>query len=285
MPFSTFNNNSTQERPNVTTYSPISLANPESRIQASRLTISYFNKMLQLKIAPRMPATPNEQYPTYAKDGAVSVFLSYSQAMMLHDGLQELFFSPNKNKHNNICLETKNGLLMISNGIEMGSETPIVKIMYTTQNNTAPQEIIYQTKNNYELPCDYSEGKYSTIKYPNLEIRILMSVFEQYYKSASYAVAQSIRDCAAFENNRRGELIKSIAQKVGVDLRAFTQSNGSNNTYNSYSFLQQPDNSATPMTEYSSSQTTTNIPKGYQSDTIDDVVKSSLEAMTDISNF
>ena len=284
MAFQTFNNNVAQDRPNVTTYTPISLANPESKIQASRLTINYFNKMLQLKISPRMPASPNEMFPTYAKDGAVSVFLSYTQAKMLCDGIRDVFLGPNKEKHNNICLETKNGLLVISNGIEVGSSSPIVKILYTTQNNSSPQEIIYQTKNNYELPCDYSEGKYSTIKYPNMEIEVLAMIFEQYYMSASYAIAASVRDANLYETTKRNDLIKAVAQKVGVDLRAFSPNNGTSNNYSSYSFLQSSqDNYNTPVTEYSSAQTTTNIPKAYQSETFDDVVRSSIEAMADIS--
>ena len=75
MSFNTYNNNDRQ--PVNITYSPVSFSNPEVE-NASRLNISYFNKLLQVSIQKRNGTKNN--YATYDTEHQSTIFLSITKA-------------------------------------------------------------------------------------------------------------------------------------------------------------------------------------------------------------
>ena len=274
----TYDNNN--DRPTVTTYTPISFANPDSALMASRLSISYFNRMMAINISPRNPATPNETYPTYNREGSIQVFLSYSQAKFLHDGFKDIIHG--NSKHHSVCIETKNGMFMLNDGIDKGTD-PYAAIYYMNKGSSNQSIIYYQFKRNYELPCDYSENKYDVIKFPDHEIDTLLMVFESYYNAASYAIAATVAESGMYRQKFVSDSLKSIAGKVGAQVYT-----GKSNSSNSgYSFL----NNAT-QNSYDSNSTssgfdpTTALTGGTdgvasKAPTFDDVISSSMSSFDD----
>ena len=263
MAFNTYNNN--QDKPYSNVFTPISFANPDSTLQQTRLSISYFNKVMQLAIAPK-DATPNNNgYPTFNNTAAIKVYISYYQAKMLCEEMKLMFHS-GKADMNNVCLETKNGLLKISNGKEYNSPTPVVAIMYMATGGTVISEALYQCKPTYEIPYNYKDGSYSTHKYPSLEIDTLIMVFEEYYKAASYAIASSISESSMYHNKSVTDTIRSIAGKVGANNGSASYSKAPNQgSYNNHSFLNS--NNTNNINEFDS-----NVPKEYQQSSFDDIV-------------
>lgn len=209
----TYDNN--ENRPSVTTYTPLSFANPDSTLYASRLSISYFNRMMAISISPRNPVSPNESFPTYNKEGAIQIFITYTQAKLLHDGFIDIIHG--KSKHHNVCVETKNGLLMLNDGVDKGTD-PYIAIHYVNKNSNTQSVTYYQFKRNYELPCDYVENKYDVIKFPDHEIDTFLMVLESYYNAASYAIAASVAESGMYRQRFINEALKSIAGRVGASL-------------------------------------------------------------------
>lgn len=265
MAFESNNNTSKDQRPVSNVFSSINLANADSSLQATKLTIGYFNRLMQISIAPRNPASPGEEYPTFNNQSAVKVYISYSQAKMLHDAMVDMFQNPKTDKKN-ICVETKHGLFKISNGEEFGSNSPCVSIMYVDGALGKTVEAIYQMKNNYEVAYNYENGKFSTQKFPNLEVDILMVAFREYFNSANYAVASSIHEASMYRENYAQNILKSIANKVGA-VQENTRTNSAPNSFSNHTFLstpvEQPDDykQNSPSTE-----------NQYQMSTFDDIV-------------
>lgn len=269
-----YDNNS--NRPTVSVYTPISFTNPDSPLSQSRLSINYFNRMMQITIAPRIPPAPNEAYPSYNKDGAVTIFITYTQAKLLHDGFADILSG--KSSHHNVCTETKNGLFILSDGVDKGTD-PYAAIFYVGKGSGAKSVIYYYFKRNYELPCDYSENKYDTIKFPDFEVSTLLMVLESYYNAASYAIAATVAESNMYRQKFTSDALKSIAGKVGAALPNAGGSNGGG-----YSFLNNSQSSSSPVGfDPTTALTggTGGVAKADSVPTFDDMINSSMSTFDD----
>ena len=105
MPIKTYNNNDKQ--PTTTTFSSVAFSNPESKIMASRFSITYFNKLMKISIALRNNAGSNDQYATYDNDNQISVYVSSMKAEILRRMIYRL---QTEDDIHNVCIELKNGI-------------------------------------------------------------------------------------------------------------------------------------------------------------------------------
>ena len=231
MAFNTNNNN--QNQITNTTYTPISFANSESTIDATRFNISYFNKLMKISIAKRNNVGSADAYATYDNDNAVSVYVSYTKAKILHDLMVEM--KDNK-KMNNVCIELNSGLFKVSNGMEFGVNSPCFSISLGDQAGNIT-ETVYQTKADYyQGAYNFKDGKFSTKSFENMEYDIFLMVLEQYYIASSYAIAATVMEASMYKRNTQYSLIRAIADKIGVQTATGGGNNNSRN-YNSMTFL------------------------------------------------
>ena len=241
MAFGIYNNNQQNDRPNVNIYTPISFSNPASKVMDTRLTISYFNRVMCISIATRNNLGSND-YPTYDNDNQITVYVSYHKAKILHDAIVSMINGADKN---NVCIELKNGLLKVSNGVEYGSTMPCISISYADKNGNI-NEIVYETKaTGYEAAYNYSDGSYSTMAFPKFEIETIQMVLEQYYIASAYAIAATVREAGMYRDKFITDSLKAIAEKVGASkggnanktsfLNAANTSNGNNAQHQSQS--------------------------------------------------
>ena len=261
MAFGIYNNNSNQDRPSVNIYTPISFSNPASKVMDTRLTISYFNRVMCISIATRNNPGSND-YPTYDNDNQITVYVSYHKAKILHDAIVNMINGTDKN---NVCIELKNGLLKVSNGVEYGTTMPCISISYADKSGNI-NEIVYETKaTGYEAAYNYSDGSYSTMAFPKFEIETIQMVLEQYYIASSYAVAATVREAGMYRDKFITDSIKAIAEKVGA-------SRGGNT--NKTSFLNAAANATNVNNAQHQSQSggfNGEVPKDYEQSTFADI--------------
>ena len=212
----TYNNNQQQQQLNNTTYSGITFANPNSKIMQSRLSISYFNKMMVISIALRNNAdSSNDAYATYDNDGKVSIYLSFSRAKVLSNLIKDMMASDDRDKDFNVCIETNTGLLKVSNGKEFGSTNYCISIS-TADESGKVIETIYETKPDYTGAYNYSKGNYESKMYPDMEIETLLMVLDQYYLASSYAIAATCMEASMYKREATNNMIKKVGEAVGV---------------------------------------------------------------------
>lgn len=232
MAFKNYNNNNPNggnNGPTNNTYTPISFSNPESKVDQTKFSISYFNKLMKISIAKKMQGSKSGDFAQYDNDNALSVFVSFSKAKILLDLLQRKFV-PEKDVHN-VCIELKHGLLKVSDGVEFGSTMPCFSISAADANGNIT-EAIYQCKENYYTGAyNYSNGKYSTESFDNLELESFIMVLEEYYRASSYAIAATVMEASMYKREGQYNLIKAIADKVGA------QTGGGSGGFNSKTFL------------------------------------------------
>jgi len=265
MAFNSYNQNNNDKRPTVNTYTPISFTNQDSKIMDTRLSISYFNKLMCITIAARTNAGSSD-FATYDTDNPVSIYISYSKAKILHDAILNMLSKPNE--IHNVCVELKNGLLKISDGVEYGSSNPCIAILYA-KDNAGVNEIIYETKSDmYYAAYNYDNEQYSSMPFPKFEIETFAMILEQYYIASSYAYAAMNREANMYASKFTSDILKGIAGKVGYQ---YSSSSGSGN-FNNKSFLSGNNSSSSSKPQFNG-----DVPTEYQQSTFSDIANSLLD--------
>lgn len=255
---STYNSNDKQLT--NTTYSGASFSNPDSKVFPSRLSISYFNKVMKLTIAPKVENQGNNGYASYDAEHQTYVYISATKAKMLCDLID--YMKGNKDTVHNVCIELKQGLLMISDGSELGIETPCISIRSADESGNV-KTVTYETKTGYHKGAynyNVSDNTYENYVFDEIELDVLYIALKEYVKASSYAVAASVMEASMFRNDRVQKTISSIASKVGAS------SGSGNKTYNSRTFLS-GDSDNTPSNTSGNNM----IPKEYEASTFDDI--------------
>lgn len=254
------NYNNNDRAPTVSVYSNVTFSNPESKIMASRFSISYFNKLMKISIALRNNAGSNDAYATYDTDNQISVYVSNIKAKMLEQMIIKMNSDPSIH---NVCIELKNGLLKISDGSEYGVNNPCISISYADESGNV-NEVVYESKGSYHTAAyNYNDGKYSTETFATIELDTIAMALEEYYIASSYAVAASVIEANMYRRDAQYNLIKAIADKVGAQ-----QASNSNKQYNNKTFLANNNNSG------SNSSGLNGVPAGYETTSFDNIANS-----------
>ena len=259
MSFGRYNNNERQVT--NTTYSPIAFSNPESSICKSRLSISYFNKIMKISIALRNNENSNDSYATYDTENSKDVYVSSTKANILYNLLQEM--KTNKQVHN-VCIDLKNGLLLVSDGSDFKSKAPCISIL-------SRDEAGNQLCVTYETKIKYHKGAYNfnretedftDMYFDNIELDIFENALKSYVDASSYAIAATVMEASMYKRESLNNRINAIAEKVGVV-------NKNNNGGNSSSFL----NSGGSKNN-NSSKLNGEIPEEFEPSTFDNIANS-----------
>lgn len=252
MALKNYNNN--DKGPMVSTYSNITFSNPESKIMASKFSISYLNKVMKITIALRNNTGSNDDYATYDSDNPAIIYLSNVKAELLRQMIIKMRSDPSIH---NVCAESKYGLLKISDGIEYGVQNPCISISFADEAGNVT-EVVYETKSHISA-YNYSNGEFSTETFNNIELDTIIMAFEEYYKASSYAIAASIAESSMYRREAQNNLIKAIAEKVGAHTSPSKQ-------YNNKTFLSTNNNKTS-----STSSGLTGVPAGYEVASFDSI--------------
>lgn len=254
MPQGYYNN----DKPITNVYTPMMFSNPNSRIQATRLSISYFNRMMCIKIAEKIPGNPGD-IPKWNNDSSIGIYLSARQAKLLHDAIKDML----ETGKNNVNIETRKGMIQVSNGAEYGSDTPCVVIFYNSDNN-GTGKAIYQMVGDDTVAYNFTEGNYSSMKFKNYEMETFLMVLEEYWRASSYAHVAAFRESMAYSEKTNKDVIFAIASKVGARVAGNQQGNAQSFLSNNQSNF----NSGSGSSEFNGA------PQGYDQSSFDDIVNS-----------
>lgn len=275
MPLNSYNNNN--KGPSVNVYTPMSFINPEKT--PGRFTISYFNRVMQFAITNVVVGNGPDGFPRFDNNNQAKVFISFRQAKILHDGI--LAMLAKDSTVNNVCIETKNGLLKVTNGVEYGYENYTISITYQDQNKNF-QESVYYFKGDKTLAYNYDKdsNSYDVMDFPKFELNTFLMILDEYYKASSYAVAASVREAGMYRDDGFYRTIHAIADKVGVP-----KESSNNQQYSSHTFLQNSaqynGNAAGSTSGNYNGDGMQGVPKGYEQSSFDDIVNSMNPAESD----
>lgn len=257
MAFNTYNNNKDMNKNTTTTYS-ISFANPDSKVDPTRLALSFFESNIKISIFPKIPnATPEQGM--FDKDNGISVYLNANKAKILASELSKFLNDPIKYNGSGVVVNT--GVITISNGAEYGVKNPVITIRRLNSDGAVESSFAYEFSENEANSSirGYLGDSYriSTEEYAHNDIVAIIDALEDFYHASNNAIAHSVSKQMSYGMSRMSTNISSIMNALGVSSSASGQKK-----YNNTSYFKQNGTNNNYENEYSG---------GYESGTIDDL--------------
>lgn len=220
------NDNNSRKYQTIQAFSQYKMSNTESKVDATVFTQSFWNHTLKLSISPMKPS--NDDTIAWDYDNGISIYLNHTKARMFSLEIQKFLAK----EATSVGVNSGNGCIIITNGAEYGVDHPIMtirKIDPETGETVASAAYDFKTKYHYAIR-NFEESNFSFDKfyYDTLELEQLVTLLEEYYKSMTCAIAYSVMEESKYNNTAQMNMVKSIAEKVGVELKS-----GGGNSYKS----------------------------------------------------
>lgn len=260
----TYNNN---ERKN---YSPsvssgYRFSNPESNIDKTSLSFTYWNKLLKVSIAPKKE-TDNDTI-SFDYENAGSVYLSHTKAFILYKEMINFLdlYEEGKSPTNAGVSTGSEGLIYICDGTEFSADGPCLVVRRIDENGNCTSTFVYEfRRNTHSSVLNYTEKtkSFETNSYELLEIEQIINLLKSYYEAMTMAIAYSVQETNKYDNSRINTKLKIIGEKLGVEFNSQRDNNRNRNSNTSYFNSAKSSNS---NNDYNGGSTS------YENGTLDDI--------------
>lgn len=230
MPLNEPNYNNKGEMPKRPTIgSPYVFTNTFSTVDPSRMTFSFWNRMLKITITP-MIGKNEAGIPSYDKDNAISAYFNHSKAYIMANEIRKFLIDPIN--YNSSGVISNDSLVTISNGEEFN--TPGVYLVIRKIDKATGKTLssyAYQFRTDfYNSVRNYDQNtlKFNTEfdEYSNLEIEQLLALLDSYVEAMTYAQAYAVVDSVDYNYNQMMDRIADICKALGVEPKPKKTYNG-----------------------------------------------------------
>lgn len=209
------------KRPTV--YSPYSFSNTFSTVDPSRMSFSFWNRMLKVTITP-MIGKNDAGVPTFDKDNAISAYFTHTKALIMAREIRKFLADPAT--YNSSGIISNETLVTISNGEEFnqpGIYLVVRKIDKETGNSLSSYAYHFNTEL-YNSVRNYKAADMSFItefdEYANIEIEQLLTLLDTYVESMTYAQAYSTIDAVDYNYNQMMNCLNEICKGLGIEMKS-----------------------------------------------------------------
>lgn len=253
----TYNNNEKKNySPTVT--SGYRFSNPDSNIDKTSLSFSYWNKLLKVSIAPKKETDGNTI--AFDHENAGSVYLSHTKALIFYKEIIKFLegYVNGTAPTNTGVSSGSEGLIYICDGKEFNSNSPCLVIRKIDSEGRCTSTYVYEFRKIHNSVVNYVEktANFDSVLYDLLEIEQFANLLKSYYESMTMAVAYSVQEANKYDLSRINTKLKVMGEKLGVE---FKSNNTSTRTSNSSYF------SSTRNSSYNAPSSS------YESGSLDDI--------------
>ena len=229
-----FNNtDNNKKKYSVNVYSAYTLSNSDSQIDSTRLSATFFNKMLKLTLDPKKEGSSVES-PEWDTKAGISVYLTHTKARMLYD---EICMFQKRKECNNAGVTSGSGLISISNGRELGIDaTCLIIRKLNGDSGEIESSYAYEFKKNYHYAIEnfnQENLEFDKVYHEDIEIEQFKTLLKTYYEAMSSALAYSMMDSLQYDNSRINTKLDSICEKLGIEYKGKQSNKSSNSVFNS----------------------------------------------------
>ena len=244
----TYNNNEKKKYDPVV-YSSYGMSNPESTVDPTQVSFSFWNNFLKLSIAPKIPNSENYDYKS-----EVAIHLHHINARILADEIRD--FKQDPTKHKTYGVKSGMGTIYITNGYEFGVEFPCLVIKKLSESGDVESSAAYEfnLEKHYAIRnYDEKAKTFDKVPYKDIEIDELITLLEEYCKAQTGAVAYSVVNNMKYDMSRINTKTELIAEKLGI---TFERKGGNKGGGTSF---------------FDNSNSSGGSPKGISKGTLDDI--------------
>lgn len=237
-------NNNDKKQYQQEVYSAYRMSNTTSNLDKTRLSFSYWNKLLKISISPLLGV--ENDIPKWDTNNTINVYINHSKAYLLHNAITRVLNGECRSE--GVVSNTK--YLIFSNGEEFGINGYCLIIADKDPNTGAiVSSIAYEFKTDYHYTVvNFSVNSNQEQKSydDRLEIYELMNLLETYFKSASGADSYFVYENAKYDNSRTQTKLNSICEKLGIEFSNKANTSTHNSLYNTNNTNTNYFTSATP---------------------------------------
>lgn len=219
-------NNNEKKNYSPTVYSRYSLNNPNG-VDPSVVNFSMWSKTLKITFTPYKEVQKEGEY-NLDKDNAGSANITHVKAKQLLDEIIE--FEKDPDKYSNLGVISGSALLSISNGKELGVNSPCLILRMIDEEGNQTSSYAYEFSKDYHYVIrnyDKDTRKYEKVFDNGIELDMFKTLLRKYYEEQSGATAFAVLDNFKYSITFTNNKIDAIVDKLGIDYK----SGKSNNNY------------------------------------------------------
>lgn len=213
-------------------YSAYNTSN-ENGVDPSALSYSFWSGALKISIAP-MLKNPTERQK-WDHENSATVFLTHRSARILREGALKVLKGECTNAGTRSGVE---GLVMFTDGKEVGSEGPCLIIRKVNQNNGEIMgTYVYEFNRDRHFGVENFQADtsdFDKVYYDNIEVDEFLEILEQYYKAMTKAYAAAVIDEEKYNHSRINTKLELIAEALGVEFKSASGSSRTSRGGSSY---------------------------------------------------
>lgn len=230
------NNKRTNSVIDPTVYSAYKMNNAEGQVDQTCISFNYWNNSLKITIAPKKDTVGSEGQVQFDYDNGISIYLNHTKARILAEEIK--LFLQDPTTYDNCGVPSGQGLITISRGVEFNSPSPLIFIRKIDENGAVISSFAYQTKSDYFFAVRGYQEDGTFVKemdsYRDLEIRQIVTILEEFYKSMTYAISYTVANQSRFEQHYMREWRNAVSTKLGIEIPG---SGNNNRNYSSTSYF------------------------------------------------
>lgn len=244
-------NNQNNQPKSITLRSKIVLFN-KGELNYTCLKFEYWNGLLVLKIENCITITDESGRTTVKvdSDNSISIYLTPYKARVFYNSIKS--YLNNQGKYTNVGINSGAGLITFSDGADYNVNNHLIcirKCHEETGNVLSSNTYEFNKGDGIIVNFDDSNPQNNReILDDNIEIDILLNVLSDFISYANSAAAYWNNYSFEYQNNKKDELLNSIADKLGIE-RQYKKSSSNNSFFNNNN----SNNSATPTKNVESS--------------------------------
>lgn len=204
-----------------TTYSEVRFSNPTSTVDATALKFKFMYGLLNIAISPKKnESTPNGEMVKWDYNNSIDIWISYNHAYILQSEIRRLLEVNDPSKLKFVGVPTKKDVIVnFGFGTDFGTENFVLIIAKIAGDGSIEKSYIYEFDNSaYSsiVNFDMNTKKFEKNIIPNLEIEMMLTLLDEYIKSANGAAAYMNRFYNRFDSSRKYDMLVGLCEKNNV---------------------------------------------------------------------
>jgi|GEM_PF-1624294 len=221
MALGTYSNKSSQKKNySPETYSQVRFFNPDSKVDPSAMSFSYWRGLMKISLSPIKVAQGSS--PEIDRDNVTEIYLSPIKALLFL--LYVEAFKKDPSLYANSGVTTNKGIIYITNGkseFNMTEDTAFIVVKLVDESGNVTSSIAYEFgKSGYFGITDYNGGTNFQKNYDyadTIELDMFIKTLASYVSSANNAIAGSVAEAMHYDINSIKSKLTSIQESLGIE--------------------------------------------------------------------
>lgn len=204
-------------------YSKLEFSNPESKVDATKLTFQFTYGLLRVSISPRkVDGNQSAENVRFDYNNTIDIWMSHNHAYILRQEMRRLLEVNDPNKLKYVGIATKKDVIInFGFGVDYGTENFIMSISKLAPDGAVQSSYVFEfSDEGYSsiVNFDMNTKKFEKNQIRNLEVEMIITLLDEYIKSSNGAYAYMNQYYDRFNDNRKHNMLAGLCEKMGINV-------------------------------------------------------------------